>query len=73
MSALLMFVICNVPKTEVIPTRCLASYSNGFCFGNMMPGSFKDLIYLYYSAYPMGCYQNVISNDNGGVACHLSC
>ena len=29
-----------------------------------MPYSFDYLIYPYYPAYTMGCYQNVISGDN---------
>ena len=45
--------------------RCWVSYSNGFCFRNMIPCSFDYLIYPYYPAYTMGCYQIVISNDNG--------
>jgi len=49
----------------LIPTRCWASYSNGFCFRNMIPYSFDYLIYPYYPAYTMGCYQIVISGDNG--------
>ena len=48
-----------------IPTRCWVSYSNGFCFRNMIPCSFDDLIYPYYPTYTMGCYQIVISGDNG--------
>ena len=51
---------------EIIPTRCWVSYSNGFCFRNMIPYSFDYLIYPYYPAYTMGCYQIVISGDNGG-------
>jgi len=31
----------------------------------MMPCSFDYLIYPYYPAYTMGCYQIVISSDNG--------
>jgi len=31
----------------------------------MMPCSFDYLIYPYYPAYTMGCYQIVISGDNG--------
>jgi hypothetical protein len=50
---------------RLIPTRCWASYSNGFCFRNMIPYSFDYLIYPYYPAYTMGCYQIVISGDNG--------
>ena len=46
-------------------TRCWVSYSNGFCFRNMMPCSFDYLIYPYYPAYTMGCYQIVINGDNG--------
>ena len=30
-----------------------------------MPYSFDYLIYPYYPAYTMGCYQIVISSDNG--------
>ena len=33
----------------------------------MIPYSFDDLIYPYYPAYTMGCYQIVISHDNGRV------
>jgi hypothetical protein len=54
------------PSSEIIPTRCWVSYSNGFCFRNMMPCSFDYLIYPYYSAYTMGCYQIVIMSDNNG-------
>ena len=54
-----------VPENQFIPTRCWASYSNGFCFRNMMPCSFDYLIYPYYPAYTMGCYQIVINGDNG--------
>jgi len=50
--------------SEIIPTRCWVSYSNGFCFRNMIPYSFDYLIYPYYPAYTMGCYQFVISGDN---------
>ena len=32
----------------------------------MIPCSFDYLIYPYYPAYTMGCYQIVISGDNGG-------
>ena len=46
-------------------SRCWVSYSNGFCFRNMMPCSFDYLVYPYYPAYTMGCYQIVISSDNG--------
>ena len=52
-------------SSEITPTRCWASYSNGFCFRNMIPCSFDYLIYPYYPAYTMGCYQIVISGDNG--------
>ncbi|EDN01017.1 hypothetical protein BACCAP_00957 [Pseudoflavonifractor capillosus ATCC 29799] len=31
----------------------------------MIPYSFDYLIYPYYPAYTMGCYQIVISHDNG--------
>ena len=31
----------------------------------MIPCSFDYLIYPYYPAYTMGCYQIVISGDNG--------
>ena len=55
--------VCNL--LTVTPTRCWASYSNGFCFRNMIPCSFDYLIYPYYPAYTMGCYQIVISHDNG--------
>ena len=41
------FLVCAV--LTVIPTRCWVSYSNGFCFRNMMPCSFDYLIYPYYS------------------------
>ena len=51
--------------SEITPTRCWVSYSNGFCFRNMIPCSFDYLIYPYYPAYTMGCYQIVISDDNG--------
>ena len=60
-----MFAIYIFQKMEVTPTRCWASYSNGFCFRNMIPNSFDYLIYPYYPAYTMGCYQIVISHDNG--------
>lgn len=53
------------PSPEITPTRCWVSYSNGFCFRNMIPCSFDYLIYPYYPAYTMGCYQIVISGDNG--------
>ena len=53
------------PSSEITPTRCWVSYSNGFCFRNMIPCSFDYLIYPYYPAYTMGCYQIVISGDNG--------
>ena len=49
---------------QLIGPRCWASYSNGFCFRNMIPCSFDYLIYPYYPAYTMGCYQIVISGDN---------
>ena len=52
-------------KIFITPTRCWVSYSNGFCFRNMMPCSFDYLIYPYYPVYTMGCYQIVISGDNG--------
>ena len=56
----------HCPTTsEITPTRCWVSYSNGFCFRNMMPCSFDYLIYPYYPAYTMGCYQIVINGDNG--------
>ena len=56
----------HCPTTsEVTPTRCWASYSNGFCFRNRIPCSFDYLIYPYYPAYTMGCYQIVINGDNG--------
>ena len=51
--------------TKITPTRCWASCSNGFCFRNIMPCSFDYLIYPYYPAYTMGCYQIVIRGDNG--------
>ena len=50
---------------NIIPTRCWASHPNEFCFRNMIPCSFDYLIYPYYPAYTMGCYQIVISGDNG--------
>ena len=53
-----------VPGKSVIPTRCRISYSNGFCFRNMISYSFDYLIYPYYPAYTMGCYQFVIKGDN---------
>ena len=40
------------------------SHPNGFCFGNMLLRSFDYLMYPYYPAYTMGCYQFVISGDN---------
>ena len=58
---------------SVIPTRCWVSYSNGFCFRNMMPCSFDYFIYPYYPAYTMGCYQIVISHDNGRETYYLFC
>ena len=54
----------EVPENQFIPTRCWVSYSNGFCFRNMIPCSFDYLIYPYYPAYTMGCYQIVINSDN---------
>ena len=50
---------------DIIRIQCLISYSKRFCFGNMMPCSFDYLMYPYYPAYTMGCYQIVISGDNG--------
>lgn len=53
--------------------RALAPYShsllgivfNGFCFINLIPHFFDYLMCPYYPAYTMGCYQIVISHDNG--------
>ena len=53
-------------RSCAIRIRCWVSYSNGFCFRNMIPCSFDYLIYPYYPAYTMGCYQFVISGDNRG-------
>ena len=57
--------LCHSPSNAIIVPRCWVSYSNGFCFRNMIPYSFDYLIYPYYPAYTMGCYQIVISHDNG--------
>lgn len=38
---------------------------NGFCFINLIPHFFDYLMCPYYPAYTMGCYQIVISSDNG--------
>ena len=43
---------------------CQPSQFNGFCFRNMLPYSFDYLMYPYYLAYTMGCYQIVINDDN---------
>ena len=51
------------------PLRGLKFYAGhhiltDFCFGNMMPYPFDYLIYPYYPAYTMGCYQIVIRGDS---------
>ncbi len=54
--------------TDTIYLQCLASHSNGFCFRNMILYSFDYLIYPYYPAYIMGCYQISVFFYAGDVA-----